>query len=96
MRVSPALTGPRRDQFGHMRLRALLAREAFDPVFRGAPLLAQFSSMGSLTGAWLDELRASLAAGRVEGGSPGAPAGADLHGLLSQVLRLVALHMRIA
>ena len=62
------LSVPRRDQFGHMRLRSLLAREAFDPVFRGAPLLAQFSSMGSITSAWLNEVKASLAAGRVEGG----------------------------
>jgi tyrosyl-DNA phosphodiesterase-1 len=50
-------------KYGHMLVRKLLARERFDPLFRRAPVVAQFSSLGSLTSAWLNEFRESLAAG---------------------------------
>lgn len=40
-------------QWGHLRLRALLNREApFPAAFAGAPLAAQFSSLGSLDEPW--------------------------------------------
>lgn len=53
-------------KWGHPRLRALLNREPpFPPAFKGAPLVAQYSSMGSVDEAWLTgEFRESLAAGR--------------------------------
>ena len=56
--------GPALKKYGHLRVQALLAREKFPAHFQGAPLLAQFSSLGSLDERWLsNEFRASLAAG---------------------------------
>eukprot|EP00899_Mesostigma_viride_P014090 jgi/Mesvir1/22682/Mv14105-RA.1 len=53
-------------KWGHLKLRALLAEQAFPRHFEGAPLVYQFSSMGSLDEPWLTrELGASMAAGRV-------------------------------
>ncbi|KAL4859226.1 Acyl-coenzyme A oxidase [Chlorella vulgaris] len=53
-------------KWGHPRLRALLNSDPpFPPAFKGAPLVAQYSSMGSVDEAWLTgEFRESLAAGR--------------------------------
>jgi hypothetical protein len=58
-------------KWGHMRLRGLLGREPpFPDEFRGAPIAAQFSSMGSFKDNWLSgEFRASLVAGRCGDGS---------------------------
>ena len=58
-----------------MLVRRLLGREAFDPVFQGADLIAQFSSLGSISSAWLDEFRASFCAGAARGGASGIVAG---------------------
>ncbi|KAI3435989.1 hypothetical protein D9Q98_002047 [Chlorella vulgaris] len=73
-------------KWGHPRLRALLNREPpFPPAFNGAPLVAQYSSMGSVDEAWLTgEFRESLAAGRCgDGGErlgmpPTGPSGLHL------------------
>ena len=64
------------NKWGHMRLRALLAAETFPSGMRGAPLAAQFSSMGSLDDKWVQqEFLPTLSAGRAEGGGTlGAPA----------------------
>ena len=52
-----------------MRLRAALNREEFGVQFAGAPLFAQFSSLGSLDARWVEEeFRVSLSAGRHSGG----------------------------
>lgn len=57
-----------------MGLRRFLAAEEFDTTFRGAPIIAQFSSMGSLTQNWLHEFEQSLSAGRMSDAGPrGAP-----------------------
>jgi hypothetical protein len=40
-----------------MLVRKLLGREVFDPCLRGAPWVAQFSSMGSISRDWLAELQ---------------------------------------
>jgi Tyrosyl-DNA phosphodiesterase len=66
-------TGADVHRYGHMQLRALLHRQQpFPEHFRGAPLVCQFSSIGSLDEKWLlREFGASLSAGRCE-----APAGA--------------------
>jgi hypothetical protein len=57
-----------------MGLRRFLAAEDFDHKFRGAPIIAQFSSMGSLTQNWLQEFTQSLSAGRIADAGPrGAP-----------------------
>jgi tyrosyl-DNA phosphodiesterase-1 len=63
-------------KWGHLRLRAALNREApFPNAFRGAPLAAQYSSLGSLDDMWLtEEFKVSLAAGRCGGGNGGCAA----------------------
>lgn len=48
-----------------MGLRRFLAAETFDARFRAAPVIAQFSSMGSLSAKWLQEFETSLSAGGV-------------------------------
>lgn len=69
--------GSDKARWGHLRLRALLSREPpFPSAFRGASLVAQFSSLGSLDEKWLnEEFSVSLAAGRCgtigSGGSAG-------------------------
>lgn len=50
-------------RYGHMRVRDLLSREDFSPDFRHAPLVAQFSSMGSINPKWLEELQRSFSQG---------------------------------
>eukprot|EP01062_Namystynia_karyoxenos_P032832 TRINITY_DN24181_c1_g1_i1.p1 TRINITY_DN24181_c1_g1~~TRINITY_DN24181_c1_g1_i1.p1 ORF type:complete len:716 (+),score=168.50 TRINITY_DN24181_c1_g1_i1:72-2150(+) len=50
-------------RWGHMKLRSLLAAGRFGAGFEGAPLLAQCSSLGSITSPWLAELTESLSAG---------------------------------
>lgn len=62
-------SGPRLHQWGHMRLRGCLSQEDFPSKFTGAPLAAQFSSLGSLDQKWLEgEFRASMSAGRCNAG----------------------------
>ncbi|KAL0031162.1 hypothetical protein WJX77_006853 [Trebouxia sp. C0004] len=57
-------SGPALKKYGHLRVQALLARETFPAHFQGAPLVAQFSSLGSLDERWLSkEFRVSLSAG---------------------------------
>ncbi|KAK9811236.1 hypothetical protein WJX72_000407 [[Myrmecia] bisecta] len=61
--------GPRLNQYGHLRVRDLLGREAFDDSFQHAPIAAQFSSLGSLDEKWLpNEFRGSLSAGTCSAG----------------------------
>ena len=72
--VGSVPAGESRNRYGHMGLRRFLAAEEFDRKFRGAPIIAQFSSMGSLSHSWLQEFTASLSAGRIaDAGSRGAP-----------------------
>ncbi|GAB4821749.1 hypothetical protein N2152v2_008795 [Parachlorella kessleri] len=52
-------------RWGHMRVRACLGREAFPSHFAGAPLVAQFSSLGGLDEGWVTaEFTGSLSAGK--------------------------------
>ncbi|KAK9915663.1 hypothetical protein WJX75_002388 [Coccomyxa subellipsoidea] len=67
--------GAAKQKYGHSLVRSLLARQRFDPVFRRAPIVAQFSSLGSLTGTWLSEFRESLAAGDYWENDPSKSAG---------------------
>ncbi|BDA43991.1 Tyrosyl-DNA phosphodiesterase 1 [Coccomyxa sp. Obi] len=67
--------GAARDKYGHMLVRRLLARQQFDAIFKGAPIVAQFSSLGSLSSAWINEFRDSLAAGACPGSTPGTITG---------------------
>ena len=70
----PVLAGPALKKYGHLRVQALLARERFPPHFKGAPLLAQFSSLGSLDDKWLtQEFRGSLCAGQTTSGGLNPP-----------------------
>ena len=64
-----------------MLVRKLLGREVFDPALRGAPLVAQFSSLGSIGREWLGELQDSFCAGTCAGDQPGTRDGACLHAL---------------
>lgn len=41
------------NRFGHMKLRRCLAAERFPSAFAAAPVVAQYSSVGSLNEAWL-------------------------------------------
>lgn len=68
-------TGPALRKYGHLRVQSLLARERFPPYFQGSPLIAQFSSLGSLDERWLTkEFRGSLSAGLTStGGQPANP-----------------------
>ena len=68
-------SGAARDKYGHMLVRRLLARQHFDPVFKGAPIIAQFSSLGSLSSAWINEFRDSLASGACASSASGSIAG---------------------
>ena len=63
-----AAAGSSMDRVGHMRVRKLLQQRTFPASFQGAPLVAQFSSLGSLTKPWLSELGASFSAGRSSAG----------------------------
>jgi hypothetical protein len=51
---------------GHLALRHALDRETFDPIFRGSPVFAQFSSLGSLEAKWVysEFQAATLSAGK--------------------------------
>ena len=56
-------TGRDKDRFGHTRLRDVLRRVTFDPVFQKSSYSAQFSSLGSLDEAWVNsEFLDSMAA----------------------------------
>ncbi|KAL3159457.1 hypothetical protein ABBQ38_009882 [Trebouxia sp. C0009 RCD-2024] len=62
-------SGPALRKYGHLRVQALLAREKFPPHFQRSPLIAQFSSLGSLDERWLtNEFRGSLSAGLTSSG----------------------------
>ena len=47
-----------------MRARVLLSREVFPAAMRRAPLAWQFSSVGSVNEAWLEQMRLSLSEGK--------------------------------
>jgi tyrosyl-DNA phosphodiesterase-1 len=53
-------TGAAIHKYGHMKIRQVLSREPIPSKFAQAPIVAQFSSMGSTTKKWLDELRMSM------------------------------------
>ncbi len=81
-------TGAAMHRQGHMAVRALLSREVLPSRFQAAPVLAQCSSLGSLTAPWLfQEFSASLSSGKAPDGplmhSPGMIS--DYHDLLSPV-----------
>jgi tyrosyl-DNA phosphodiesterase-1 len=65
--------------WGHLKLRRVLESEPFHPKFAGAPILAQYSSVGSLSLNWLNAFAASMSAGRIRGG--GGMLGLPSHGL---------------
>ncbi|CAM6010721.1 unnamed protein product [Sphagnum balticum] len=50
-------------KWGHMKLRKVLQEQSFEQEFKGAPIVYQFSSLGSLDEKWLSELAASMQAG---------------------------------
>jgi hypothetical protein len=56
-----------------MRVRSLLARERLPAGFEQAPLLAQCSSLGSLSEIWLREFTRSFSAAGGYGPQPQAP-----------------------
>ena len=61
-------TGADMKKYGHMRVRELLRGETFPSNFQHAPLVAQFSSMGSVNTKWLEELQHSFAQGSYHDG----------------------------
>lgn len=54
-----------------MRLRALLAAERFPDAYAGSRVVAQCSSLGSLSDKWLlqEQFLPSMSAGRTESGA---------------------------
>ena len=68
------LTDSHAGVWGLQRLEQVLASErAFEPRFRHAPFLAQFSSLGSLDAAWVeDEFKGAACAGRCQPCEPGS------------------------
>ena len=66
------LAGADMRKYGHMRVRDLLRKEEFPSGMRHAPLVAQFSSMGSITPKWLEEFQHSFSQGSSH--DPGQPA----------------------
>ncbi|KAH8956501.1 hypothetical protein BDL97_07G041900 [Sphagnum fallax] len=50
-------------KWGHMKLRKVLQEQSFEQEFKGAPIVYQFSSLGSLDEKWLSELAESMQAG---------------------------------
>lgn len=50
--------------FGHMALRRALSKQTFASRFEHAPVLCQFTSIGSIAERWMEEMRASLCAGK--------------------------------
>ena len=53
-----------------MKVRSLLRQHSIPQRFKGSPLIAQFSSLGSLSSNWLEEFCASLLAPSTGGVSP--------------------------
>lgn len=61
-------------KFGHMQLRRNLEKEKFENEFKNAPVISQFSSVGSLDEKWLfKEFLVSLSRGKKEDGGPIGP-----------------------
>ncbi|XP_057962471.1 tyrosyl-DNA phosphodiesterase 1 isoform X5 [Malania oleifera] len=63
-------TGPNLKKWGHMKLRTVLQECIFDKEFHRAPLVYQFSSLGSLDEKWMAELAFSMSAGISEDKKP--------------------------
>ncbi|XP_031397042.1 tyrosyl-DNA phosphodiesterase 1 isoform X1 [Punica granatum] len=63
-------TGPNLKKWGHMKLRSVLQECTFDKEFQKAPLIYQFSSLGSLDEKWMAELASSMSAGSSEDKKP--------------------------
>ena len=54
---------PTMHRYGHMKMRSILGRQVLPQKFHQAPVVAQYSSVGSVSEEWLTgELRVSLAA----------------------------------
>ncbi|KAK9151884.1 hypothetical protein Syun_010193 [Stephania yunnanensis] len=62
--------GPNLKKWGHMKLRTVLQECVFDKEFQNAPLVYQFSSLGSLDEKWMEELAASMSSGFLEDKTP--------------------------
>lgn len=63
-------TGSNLKKWGHMKMRSVLEDCIFDKEFCKAPLVYQFSSLGSLDEKWLAEFGSSLSAGVTSDKSP--------------------------
>ena len=72
--VPGPFTGGAVHSWGHKKLQAVLNGEQFPAAFRGTPVVAQISSLGSIKESYLRELTGSLTAGMaVDGQWLGAP-----------------------
>ena len=56
--------GAEMDAFGHLAVKRALLGERLPSALRGAPLVAQASSLGSLNENWVQEFLGSLCAGQ--------------------------------
>ena len=65
----PICAGAKLSSYGHMAVRRLLSRERFPDTFAKAPMIAQFSSLGSINEDWLREFRHSMASGLCSSGA---------------------------
>lgn len=74
-----------------MQLRRFLRQQVFDAKFRGAPIVAQYSSIGDIDVRWLGQLQDSFSEGLVaEDGFEGALRTSSADALLNL---LVAAHV---
>ncbi|MFS7905158.1 putative phosphodiesterase I [Helianthus anomalus] len=56
-------SGSNINKWGHMKIRSVLQNCVFDKEFRNAPLIYQFSSLGSLDEKWMAEFAFSMSSG---------------------------------
>uniref|UniRef100_A0A7S4KK01 PBZ-type domain-containing protein n=1 Tax=Guillardia theta TaxID=55529 RepID=A0A7S4KK01_GUITH len=66
--------GEKMHMWGHMKMRRILSRETFDPLFNKCPMVWQCTSIGSLSEKWIEEFTSSLCEGKnTEGKNIGRP-----------------------
>jgi tyrosyl-DNA phosphodiesterase-1 len=73
-------SGDQLNKYGYLKLKSCLENEpdGFSSNFKGAPIVGQYSSVGSLTAKWLASFIESLSAGKITGTSSsplGPPSG---------------------
>lgn len=61
------------NQYGHVRVASILKNEVFDAAYAQAPIIAQFSSIGNISGKFMKEMTTSFSAGHFVEHTPPPP-----------------------